>query len=113
MSTTRTTIEAAPASMHRSRAVTGMHDPSHPGDVLRHVYLEDISVTDAARKIGVSRKTLSAILNCRQRVTAEMAYRLAAALDTSPELWVNLQANRDLWEARDTDTRQVEKIVAA
>ena len=94
--------------------MAGMHDPAHPGEFLREMYIDgEISVTDAAARLGVSRKTLSAILNCRQRVTAEMAYRLAKAFGTSPEMWVNMQANRDLWEARETDVRDVKRIVAA
>ena len=62
-----------------------MHNPPHPGEVIRELCLKplDLSVTEAASGLGVSRKTLSAILNGRARITAEMALRLARAFDTS------------------------------
>ena len=80
--------------------MTRQHNPPHPGEVLRELWLEPLgaSVTDAAKALNVSRKTLSAILNGRQRVTAEMALRLSIALGTTPEMWINLQTARDLWE---------------
>lgn len=78
----------------------GMHRPSHPGEVLRELYLAPlrITVTAAANALGVTRKHVSAIVNGRAPVTPDMALRLAAALDTEPELWVNLQAQYDLWQ---------------
>lgn len=89
-----------------------MHDPVHPGEILRCDYLEplELSVTQAAEALGVTRKTLSAILNERQGVTPAMAFRLARAFETSPELWVNLQAQFDVWQARDTDVSNVRRI---
>ena len=60
----------------------------------------DISITDAARALGVSRKTLSAILNGRAGISPEMAIRLSLAFNTSPESWLNQQAQYDLWHAR-------------
>ena len=79
-----------------------MHNPPHPGEVIRELCLEPLglSVTDLAAGLGVSRKTLSAILNGRTRVTAEMALRLAKAFDTSAESWLNQQMQYDLWMAR-------------
>lgn len=92
-----------------------MHDPPHPGEILRELYLEPLglTVTEAARALGVARKTLSAVLNEHSGISPEMAYRLARAFSTSPELWINLQKQRDLWEARETDVSAVRKLVAA
>jgi antitoxin HigA-1 len=62
-------------------------------------YLGNISVTDAARHLGVTRVSLSRILNGSAGISADMALRLAKALDTSPELWIGMQAQYDLWQA--------------
>ncbi len=79
-----------------------MHAPPHPGAVLRRLCLEPIgvSVTEAAKALGVSRKTLSAILNERARITAEMAVRLSLAFDTTAESWLNQQMQYDLWQVQ-------------
>jgi addiction module HigA family antidote len=76
-----------------------MHNPPHPGEVLRELCIEPlgITVTDAARSLGVSRKTLSAILNERAGISPEMAIRLAKAFDTTAESWLNQQMQYDLW----------------
>lgn len=76
-----------------------MHNPSHPGEIIKELCLEPLglSVTDAAKGLGVSRKTLSAILNGRSGISPEMALRLAKAFDTSPESWLNQQMQYDLW----------------
>jgi len=75
--------------------------PTHPGCILREDYLgvTKITVTDMAAKLGISRKTLSKILNEKGAVTPDMALRLARAFGTTPELWINLQKNYDLWHA--------------
>ena len=77
-----------------------MHNPAHPGEILRELYLEPLAVTitEAASALGVSRKHLSAIVNGRAQVTPDMAVRLAGVFATEPELWVNLQAQYDLWQ---------------
>ena len=93
-----------------------MHNPPHPGEVLRELCLEPlgISVTDAAEALGVSRKTLSSILNGRSGISPEMAIRLAKAFDTSPESWLNQQVQYDLWEAEQNSRKlQVRKLIAA
>lgn len=92
-----------------------MHNPPHPGEILRADYLEPLglSVTEAARALGVTRKTLSAVLNERTGISPAMAHRLSKALDTTPEFWVNLQAQYDLWQARGTDLDKVERLVPA
>ncbi|MCB8945140.1 MAG: HigA family addiction module antidote protein [Ardenticatenaceae bacterium] len=78
-----------------------MHNPPHPGEILKELCLEplNLSVTKAAQALGVSRKTLSAILNGRSSITPEMAIRLSIAFDTSAESWLNQQAQYDLWLA--------------
>ena len=80
---------------------TRKRQPTHPGTILREDYLVplEISVTEMAIKLGVSRKTLSKILNEKGAVTPDMALRLARAFDTTPDLWLNLQKNFDLWTA--------------
>ena len=77
-----------------------MHNPPHPGEIIRELCLEPLtlSVTDAAAALGVSRKTLSAILNGRSGISPEMAIRLAKAFDTTPESWLNQQMQYDLWQ---------------
>ncbi len=79
-----------------------MHNPPHPGEVIRSLCLEPLglSVTDAAQGLGVSRKTLSAILNGRAGISPEMALRLSIAFDTTPESWLNQQLQYDLWIAK-------------
>jgi antitoxin HigA-1 len=78
-----------------------MHNPPHPGEILRDLCLEPLklSVTDAAKALGVSRKTLSAVLNGRAGVSPEMAVRLSIAFDTTAESWLNQQVQYDLWIA--------------
>ncbi len=79
-----------------------MHNPTHPGEVLKQLYLEllGLSVTEAAGALGVSRKTLSALINGRYGVSPNMAIRLSKAFGTSARLWLNMQQNYDLWAAR-------------
>ncbi len=74
-----------------------MHNPPHPGEVIRE-YLGDMTVSTAAEHLGVGRVTLSRVLNGKAAVSAEMALRLAAAFGTSsPEVWLGMQARYDLW----------------
>lgn len=71
-----------------------MHNPPHPGEVLKGLYLDplNVTVTEAALALNVARKTLSGLVNGRSGISPEMALRLAKALNTSPELWLNMQA---------------------
>ena len=93
-----------------------MHNPPHPGEIIKELCLEplDISVTEAAEALGVSRKTLSAILNGRAGISPEMAVRLSIAFDTSAESWLNQQSQYELWRAEQhRGELQVRKLVAA
>ncbi len=73
-------------------------NPSHPGKILAY-YLEGRSVTEVARHLGVTRPALSRVLNGKAGVSADMALRISEAFNTDPELWLRLQAQRDLWVA--------------
>ncbi len=75
--------------------------PTHPGGILKRQYLEPlgIGITQAADALGISRKTLSKIVNAHGAITPEMALRLAQSLHTTPELWLTLQRTYDLWHA--------------
>jgi len=93
-----------------------MHNPPHPGEVLRELCLEPLglSVTEAAEALGVSRKTLSSILNGRAGISPEMAIRLSKAFDTSPESWLNQQQQFDLWQAMNSGQEiKVKRLRAA
>lgn len=89
-----------------------MHNPAHPGEVLREYLPEGMSVTEAAGRLGISRQTLSALINGRAGVSADMALRLAAALGTSPEMWLSMQVAYDLWQARQQPRPRVGKLAA-
>lgn len=81
--------------------------PRHPGALIKRQYLEplNITITDLAETLAVSRKTLSEIVNEQASVTPNMALRLAAAFQTTPELWLNLQQKYDLWcAAQESET---------
>src|SRR5258708_35065977 len=75
--------------------------PVHPGEILKEMYLGPlgISITALADNLGVARKTVSHLVNGHMGVSAEMALRLGKALNTTPELWLNMQRNYDLWQA--------------
>lgn len=77
-----------------------MHNPPHPGKVLKELCLEPLglTVTETAKGLGVSRKTLSAILNGKSGISPEMAVRLSIAFNTSSESWLNQQSQYDLWQ---------------
>ena len=93
-----------------------MHNPPHPGEVLRELCLKplDISVTEAAKALGVNRKTLSAILNGHAGISPVMAVRLSIAFNTTAESWLNQQTQYDLWNAEQHRKKlQVKRLVAA
>ena len=93
-----------------------MHNPPHPGEVLRELCLEplNLTVTEAASALGVSRKTLSSILNGRAGISAEMAVRLSMAFGTSAESWLQQQEQYDLWQVeRQRNKLRVRELSAA
>lgn len=75
--------------------------PTHPGEILREDVIRPLglTVTETARRLGVTRKTLSALLNCKAALSPDMALRVAQATNTSPESWLYMQAKLDLWNA--------------
>ena len=79
-----------------------MHNPAHPGEVLRDLYLEPVglSVTEAAVALGVSRKSLSQLINGRSGISPQMALRLEKAFGSTAEHWLTMQQNYDLWHIR-------------
>jgi antitoxin HigA-1 len=80
---------------------TRLRRPTHPGGILRRHYIEPLpmTVSGLAGVLGVSRKTLSEIVNEHSSITPDMALRLSKAFKTTPELWLNMQRNYDLWQA--------------
>ena len=90
-----------------------MHNPAHPGEVLKEFYLEPLglSVTETAAKLGIARKTLSQLVNGHAGVSPEMALRLAKAFDTTPDSWLNMQKSYDLWQVRQSlDLSEVQTL---
>lgn len=79
-----------------------MHNPSHPGEILKEDYLPayNLSVTAFALKIGVSRNTASELVNCHSGISAEMALKLEKAFKIPAKFWIDLQTQYDLWQAR-------------
>lgn len=89
--------------------MTRMHNPPHPGEVLKE-YLADVSVTKAARQMGVGRSTLQRVVSGAGGISADMAYRLAAAFGTSPDLWAGMQLQYDLYQAGKLTRPKIERI---
>jgi addiction module HigA family antidote len=91
----------------------GMHNPPHPGEFIREVYLAPfhLSARQVAAKLRVSPSTFNRVLNGDSGVTPEMALRLAKTLGRSPESWLAMQHNHDLWQARQRmNLKEVEKL---
>ena len=82
--------------------MTTRRRPTHPGEVLREDVIKPLglTVTETARHLGVTRKTLSALINCKAAMSPEMAVRIGKATKTSPESWLYMQAKLDLWNAQ-------------
>ena len=90
-----------------------MHNPPHPGEFIRETYIEpfDISIRWLAENLGVAASTLARVVSERSAVSPEMALRLSKALGRSPESWLAMQDNYDLWQARKSaNLSQVRKI---
>lgn len=86
-----------------------MFNPMHPGEILNESYLEplNIGVGEAAKRLGISRKTVSQLINGHSGISTEMACKLAKACGTTPKFWLNLQVNYDLWNSRNLDTGNI------
>lgn len=91
--------------------MTGMYNPPHPGEVLRE-WLAEITVTEAARRLGVTRVALSRVLNGSAGISADMDLRLSKALNTTPGSWYGMQADYDLWQAKRRFRAKVRPITA-
>jgi len=93
-----------------------MHNPPHPGEVIRELCIKPLglSVTDAAKALGVSRKTLSELLNGHTGISPEMAVRLSLAFNTTPESWLTQQMQYDLWKLNQSRKKiSVEHLMVA
>jgi antitoxin HigA-1 len=93
-----------------------MHNPPHPGEIIRDFCVEPLhlNVTEAARALGVTRKTFSALLNGRAGISPEMALRLSRVFGRSPEGWLKLQLQYDLWKTEQSiDIGNLKRIAAA
>lgn len=86
-----------------------MYNPAHPGEVLRE-WLGEISVTEAASRLGITRSMLSRILNGNAGITADMAIRLSKFLGTSADVWVGMQGQYDLWQAEQRPSPNVKPM---
>ena len=89
--------------------MTRMHNPPHPGEVIRE-YLGDVTITDAAARLGVGRVTLQRVVTGAAGISPDMAYRLGTAFGTSPELWAGMQLQFDLYQAGKIKRPNVERI---
>ncbi|MCP4666346.1 MAG: HigA family addiction module antidote protein [Deltaproteobacteria bacterium] len=93
-----------------------MHNPPHPGEIIRELCLEPlgITITGAAKSLGVTRKTFSALLNGRSGISPEMALRLSKVFGRSPEGWLKLQLQFDLWKTQQSvDLKNLQRLKAA
>ncbi|ACL32056.1 HigA family addiction module antitoxin [Glaesserella parasuis] len=88
-----------------------MYNPAHPGLILRE-YIEGYNVTEVAKRLGVTRVTLSRILNGKAAISPEMALRLSQLLKTSPELWLGLQSQYDLWQLEQRPSFNIQPLFA-
>ncbi len=88
-----------------------MHNPPHPGEILADTVMGQLTVTAFAKRLGVSRVTLSRVLNGHAAVSAELAIRLAAALGTSAESWLNMQIAYDLARAEKRRRPRIQRLL--
>jgi addiction module HigA family antidote len=93
-----------------------MHDPPHPGEIIKDFIIDPmhLSVTEAAKALGVARKTLSIILNGKAGISPEMAMRLSRVFGRTPEGWLRLQIQYDLWRTEQSvDMSRLKRVKAA
>jgi antitoxin HigA-1 len=89
--------------------------PTSPGDILRHEFLEPLGLSqkELAEALGITRVRLSEILRSKRGVTPDTAFRLSRFFDTTPEFWIGLQIDLDLWDTLQVHGREYEKIKSA
>ncbi|SOD15941.1 HigA family addiction module antitoxin [Nitrosomonas ureae] len=87
-----------------------MHNPAHPGEVLREWLPEGMTVTHAAEELHISRVSLSKVLNGKVGITAQMAIRLSQWLGTTPDVWMGMQTQWDLWQAKQLPTPKIKPL---
>ena len=93
-----------------------MHNPPHPGEIIRDFCVEslNLTVTEAAESLGVTRKTLSTLLNGKAGISPEMALRLSKVFGRTPEGWLRLQLQYDLWKTqKNMDIKHLKRLAAA
>lgn len=92
-----------------------IHEHPHPGEILKETVLEplELTVTEAANRLSMSRVALSRVLNGRAAVSADLALRLQQAGASSARFWLNLQSNYDLWQAMQRAQPPVKTLRAA
>jgi addiction module HigA family antidote len=93
-----------------------MHNPPHPGEIIREFCIEplNLTVTEAAESLGVARKTLSTLLNGKSGISPEMALRLSKVFGRTPEGWLRLQLQHDLWKTQQhVDVKHLKRLAVA
>ncbi|WP_039161136.1 HigA family addiction module antitoxin [Gallibacterium anatis] len=88
-----------------------MYNPAHPGEILKE-YIDGFSITEVAQKLHISRVALSRIINGKAAVSSEMALKLSQLLKTTPEFWLNLQAQYDLWHLEQNKQFDIQPLYA-
>lgn len=103
---------AKPRKSTSSRTIEPKRPPTHPGEILRDIVLPELrlSVSEAARQLGVSRQTLHSVMSGRSAVSAEMALRLGRFCGNGPGLWLRMQQAYDLWQAQDALDGELDRI---
>ena len=98
--------------MSNARLNKRQRRPTHPGELLREEILPAANITqgELAKRMGVSRRTVNEICQERRGVSADMAHRLARVLNTTPDVWMNMQAAVDVWEALEANAKSYQKI---
>lgn len=88
------------------------HSPPHPGEILIEFYFEPLNLTisEAAQKLLITRPNLSSIVNGRAGISALMATKLAKAFKTSPKYWMNIQASYDLWQVLQREKKTIDEV---
>jgi len=90
-----------------------MHKPPHPGQILKELYIEplEMTITEVAGSLDITRQNLSEVINGKRSISVEMALRLAQAFGTTPERWLKLQMQYDLWKYRNKKFKNVDQLI--